>query len=156
MVTRTRPSGEREVDASHAQAGDAASGLGESTADLSWEGQTVIYENGVRPAETDRLPLDDQYVVADVDLDLLRQERQWMGRLRSGNALYGYGRDGREAQVRAYAQGERPRGVPEAAAAILARHAPLTAVMVDLFRKLQHESRETPYRLEEIRRIGRM
>lgn len=79
MVTRTRPLGEREVDASHAQAGDAACGLGESTAHLSWEGQTVIYENGVRPAETDRLPLDDQYAVADVDLDLLRQERQWMG-----------------------------------------------------------------------------
>lgn len=52
--------------------------------------------------------------------------------------------------------GRAPQGVPEAAAAILARHAPLTAVMVDLFRKLQHESRETPYPLEEIRRIGRM
>ncbi|MFE7788570.1 protein kinase family protein [Streptomyces sp. NPDC057460] len=71
-------------------------------------------------------------------------------------ALYGYGRDDREAQVRAYAQGEHPRGIPEAAAAILARHAPLTAVMADFFRKLQHESRETPYLLEEIRRIGRM
>jgi hypothetical protein len=79
MVARTRPSGEREVDASHAQAEDAASGLGESTADVSWLGQIVIYEIGVRPVETDRLPLDDQYVVADVDLDLLRQERQWMG-----------------------------------------------------------------------------
>lgn len=69
----------------------------------------------------------------------------------------GTGRDDREEQVRAYAQGERPRGIPEAAAAaILARHAPLTAVMADLFRKLQRESRETPYALEEIRRIGRM
>ncbi|MEU2870146.1 protein kinase family protein [Streptomyces olivoreticuli] len=71
-------------------------------------------------------------------------------------ALYGYGRDDREAQVRAYAQGERPTGIPEAAAAILTRHAPLTAVMADFFRKLQRESRETPYPLEEIRRISRM
>lgn len=71
-------------------------------------------------------------------------------------ALYGHGRDDREAQVRAYAQGERPTGIPEAVAAIIARHAPLTAVMADFFRKLQHESRETAYPLEEIRRIGGM
>jgi hypothetical protein len=69
-------------------------------------------------------------------------------------ALYGYGRDDREAQVRAYARGERPTGIPEAAAAVLARHAPLTAVMADFFRRFRYESRETPYPLEEIRRIG--
>ncbi|MEU5026045.1 NAD(+) synthase [Streptomyces milbemycinicus] len=57
----------------------AAAGLGESTTDLSWDGQTMIYENGVLLAETDRFPLDDRYAVADVDLDLLRQERQRMG-----------------------------------------------------------------------------
>ncbi|MFE7126087.1 protein kinase family protein [Streptomyces sp. NPDC057617] len=70
-------------------------------------------------------------------------------------ALYGYGRDDREAQVRAYAQGERPTGIPEEAAAILTRYAPLTAVMADFFRKLQHQSRQTPYPLEKIRRISR-
>ncbi|MFI7412572.1 NAD(+) synthase [Streptomyces sp. NPDC049627] len=57
----------------------SAAGLGESTTDLSWDGQTMIYENGVLLAETDRFPLDDQFAVADVDLDLLRQERQRMG-----------------------------------------------------------------------------
>ena len=57
----------------------AASGLGESTTDLSWDGQTMIYENGVLLAETDRFPLGDRRAVADVDLDLLRQERQRMG-----------------------------------------------------------------------------
>ncbi|MHC3475445.1 NAD(+) synthase [Streptomyces sp. 7R007] len=57
----------------------AAAGLGESTTDLSWDGQTMIYENGVLLAETDRFPQGDQYAVADVDLDLLRQERQRMG-----------------------------------------------------------------------------
>ncbi|MEU2779804.1 NAD(+) synthase, partial [Streptomyces sp. NPDC007162] len=57
----------------------AAAGLGESSTDLSWDGQTMIYENGRLLAETDRFPLDDQYAVADVDLDLLRQERARMG-----------------------------------------------------------------------------
>ncbi|MGW7268812.1 NAD(+) synthase [Streptomyces sp. NPDC054842] len=57
----------------------AAAGGGESTTDLSWDGQTMIYENGVLLAETDRFPQDDRYAVADVDLDLLRQERQRMG-----------------------------------------------------------------------------
>jgi len=68
--------------------------------------------------------------------------------------LYGYGREDREAQVRAYAEGERPTGMPAAAAAILARDAPLTAVMADFFRKLRGESRQTPYPLKELRRIG--
>ncbi len=45
----------------------AAAGLGESTTDLSWDGQTMIYENGVLLAETDRFPLGDRYAVADVD-----------------------------------------------------------------------------------------
>src|SRR3954471_13213673 len=57
----------------------SAAGLGESTTDLSWDGQTMIYENGVLLAESDRFPLDERHAVADVDLDLLRQERLRMG-----------------------------------------------------------------------------
>ncbi|MFE0511298.1 NAD(+) synthase [Streptomyces sp. NPDC058964] len=57
----------------------AAAGLGESTTDLSWDGQTMIYENGVLLAETERFPLGDQYAVADIDLDLLRQDRARQG-----------------------------------------------------------------------------
>ena len=57
----------------------AAAGEGESTTDLSWDGQTMIYENGVLLAETDRFPDGDRRSVADVDLDLLRQERMRMG-----------------------------------------------------------------------------
>ncbi|MFE6174113.1 NAD(+) synthase [Streptomyces sp. NPDC056464] len=57
----------------------SAAGLGESTTDLSWDGQTMIYEDGVLLAETARFASDDQYAVADVDLDLLRQERHRMG-----------------------------------------------------------------------------
>ncbi|MBO0878585.1 MAG: NAD(+) synthase, partial [Pseudonocardia sp.] len=57
----------------------AAAGPGESTTDLSWDGQTMIYENGALLAESDRFPLDDRYSIADVDLDLLAQERLRMG-----------------------------------------------------------------------------
>ncbi|MEV1024821.1 NAD(+) synthase [Streptomyces sp. NPDC050264] len=57
----------------------AAAGLGESTTDLSWDGQTMIFENGALLDETERFPLGDRSAVADVDLDLLRQERQRMG-----------------------------------------------------------------------------
>ncbi|MER7562881.1 NAD(+) synthase [Streptomyces sp. NPDC097941] len=57
----------------------AAAGLGESTTDLSWDGQAMVYENGVLLAETERFPQGDEYAVADVDLDLLRQERMRMG-----------------------------------------------------------------------------
>jgi NAD+ synthase (glutamine-hydrolysing) len=57
----------------------AAAGEGESTTDLSWDGQTMVYENGVLLAETDRFPDGDRRSVADLDLDLLRQERQRMG-----------------------------------------------------------------------------
>jgi len=57
----------------------AAAGSGESTTDLAWDGQVMIFENGVRLAEAERFPAEGQYVVADIDLDLLRQERLRMG-----------------------------------------------------------------------------
>ncbi|MEA2279971.1 MAG: hypothetical protein QOK21_578 [Solirubrobacteraceae bacterium] len=57
----------------------AAAGQGESSTDLSWDGQTTIYENGVLLAESDRFPDGDRHSVADVDLDLLRLERLRMG-----------------------------------------------------------------------------
>ena len=57
----------------------AAAGEGESTTDLSWDGQTMIYENGVLLAESERFPRGPRRSVADVDLDLLRAERLRMG-----------------------------------------------------------------------------
>ncbi|MFF8785905.1 protein kinase family protein [Streptomyces sp. NPDC015125] len=69
-------------------------------------------------------------------------------------ALYGYAKDDRDAWVRACAAGEPPSGIPGPVAAVIARHAPLAAVMADFYRKLQKESRQTPYPLEEIRRVG--
>ncbi|MFC5060935.1 NAD(+) synthase [Actinomycetospora atypica] len=53
----------------------AAAGEGESTTDLSWDGQTSIHENGHLLARTPRFPQGAQHCVADVDLALLASER---------------------------------------------------------------------------------
>ncbi len=53
----------------------AAAGQGESTTDLSWDGQTMVYEIGDLLAEGDRFPDGPRLTVADVDLDRIRQER---------------------------------------------------------------------------------
>ncbi len=57
----------------------AAAGTGESTTDLAWDGQGSVFENGVTLAETERFPTDNQAAIADIDLDMLRQERLQMG-----------------------------------------------------------------------------
>jgi NAD+ synthase (glutamine-hydrolysing) len=57
----------------------AAAGEGESTTDLAWDGQTMIYENGVLLAESERFPRGERRSVADVDTELLAAERLRMG-----------------------------------------------------------------------------
>ncbi|BAV42535.1 NAD(+) synthase [Mycobacterium ulcerans] len=57
----------------------AAAGEGESTTDLAWDGQTMIWENGVLLAESERFPRGERRCVADVDTELLRSERLRMG-----------------------------------------------------------------------------
>ncbi len=57
----------------------AAAGAGESTTDLAWDGQASVFENGNTLAETERFPIADQAAIADIDLDLLAQERLQMG-----------------------------------------------------------------------------
>jgi NAD+ synthase (glutamine-hydrolysing) len=56
-----------------------AAGAGESTTEVAWDGQAEIFENGALLAETERFPTAAQMVVADIDLDLLRQERMRQG-----------------------------------------------------------------------------
>jgi NAD+ synthase (glutamine-hydrolysing) len=56
----------------------AASGPGESTTDLSWDGHALIYENGNLLAESERFFLKSQVIYADVDLDRLAQDRMRM------------------------------------------------------------------------------
>ncbi len=57
----------------------AAAGVGESTTDLAWDGQVTVDENGVNLATSERFPMGAQHVFADIDLDLLRQERLRQG-----------------------------------------------------------------------------
>ena len=57
----------------------AAAGMGESTNDVSWDGQTMIYEGGQLLVETERFPEGARRSVADVDLDRLRQDRLRQG-----------------------------------------------------------------------------
>jgi NAD+ synthase (glutamine-hydrolysing) len=66
----------------------SAAGEGESTTDLSWDGQTMIWENGLLLADTERFPKGPRTSVADVDLDLLRAERLRMGTFDDNRRTY--------------------------------------------------------------------
>jgi NAD+ synthase (glutamine-hydrolysing) len=57
----------------------AAAGAGESTTDLAWDGQASVFENGMMLVETERFPTEGAAAIADIDLDLLAQERLRMG-----------------------------------------------------------------------------
>ena len=57
----------------------AAAGEGESSTDLSWDGQTMVWENGTLLAESERFPAGPRRSVADVHLARLRQERMRQG-----------------------------------------------------------------------------
>ena len=57
----------------------AAAGEGESTTDLAWDGQTMVWENGTCLAMSERFPKGERRATADVDLELLRSERLRMG-----------------------------------------------------------------------------
>lgn len=59
-----------------------AAGFGESTTDLSWDGDALITENGTLLARSEQFAMDAQTISADVDLDRLRQERLRMISLR--------------------------------------------------------------------------
>lgn len=56
-----------------------ASGWGESTTDLAWDGQATIHELGTKLAEGERFSLESHLTIADVDVD-----RIGLDRLRNG------------------------------------------------------------------------
>jgi NAD+ synthase (glutamine-hydrolysing) len=66
----------------------AAAGTGESTTDLAWDGQASIFENGAILAESPRFPAEAQHAIADIDLDMLRQERLRMGSFDDNRRLH--------------------------------------------------------------------
>jgi NAD+ synthase (glutamine-hydrolysing) len=53
----------------------SAAGTGESTTDLSWDGQGTVHEMGALLAESDRFADEPQLLIADVDLARIRLER---------------------------------------------------------------------------------
>jgi NAD+ synthase (glutamine-hydrolysing) len=52
-----------------------AAGMGESTTDLAWDGQAIIFENGDLLAEAERFSTDEQLIACDVDLDRIVADR---------------------------------------------------------------------------------
>ena len=52
-----------------------AAGMGESTTDLAWDGQALIYENGELLAEAERFAIGEQLIMSDIDLDRLVSDR---------------------------------------------------------------------------------
>ena len=53
----------------------ASSGFGESTTDLVYAGSAMIAENGVMLTESERFSLEEQLVIADIDVEYLRHDR---------------------------------------------------------------------------------
>jgi NAD+ synthase (glutamine-hydrolysing) len=53
----------------------SSAGLGESTTDLGWDGQALIYESGDLLAQSERFVAGSHFISADVDLDRVSRER---------------------------------------------------------------------------------
>jgi NAD+ synthase (glutamine-hydrolysing) len=53
----------------------SAAGPGESTTDLAWDGDALIYENNELLAESERFANDEQLIFGDIDLERLVQDR---------------------------------------------------------------------------------
>jgi len=73
----------------------SSAGLGESTTDLGWDGQALIYESGDLLAESERFVVGSHFISADVDLERVSRERM---RLNS----FGYSVEKHEHRVGAF------------------------------------------------------
>lgn len=54
----------------------SSAGFGESTQDVVYAGNTLIYENGQLIADTDRFSIEPRMAVSQIDLNLIRGERR--------------------------------------------------------------------------------
>ncbi len=57
----------------------SASGWGESTTDLAWDGQSTIHELGAKLADNERFAMENHLTVVDVDVAMLGAERRRTG-----------------------------------------------------------------------------
>lgn len=62
----------------------ASAGFGESTTDMVFAGEAIIAENGKVLAEGERFSIEEQLIIRDIDVDLLRSERRRSTTFRSG------------------------------------------------------------------------
>ncbi|HTJ06913.1 MAG TPA: NAD(+) synthase [Caldimonas sp.] len=83
----------------------SSAGLGESTTDLGWDGQALIYESGDLLAESDRFVTGSHFIVADVDLERVSRER-----MRQNS--FGYSVEKHEARVSAFRRVQFALAVP--------------------------------------------
>ncbi|WP_374598041.1 NAD(+) synthase [Brevundimonas sp.] len=79
-----------------------ASGWGESTTDLAWDGQATIHELGAKLAEGERFALESHLTIADVDV-----ERIGLDRLRNGTFADCARLEGEPATIVPFEAGER-------------------------------------------------
>jgi len=68
----------------------SASGPGESTTDLAWDGQSLIHELGDLLAASGRFDLDEELVLADIDVARIRQERMRVGTFNDSAVALGH------------------------------------------------------------------
>ena len=130
----------------------AAAGEGESSTDLAWDGQTMIWENGVLLADTERFPKGPRHSVADVDLDLLRAERLRMGTFDDNRRTYADRTDALpHGRVPARPARRRPGAAPRGRAVPVRARRPVAAG-AGLLRGLQHPGR--PGLEQRMRAIG--
>ena len=117
----------------------AAAGEGESSTDLAWDGQTMIWENGVAARRHRAVPEGPAARrVADVDLDLLRAERLRMGTFDDNRRTFADRTDAfRTDRVPARPAGRRPGAAPRARAVPVRARRPVAAG-AGLLRGLQH------------------
>ncbi|MBI1867167.1 MAG: NAD(+) synthase [Methylocystis sp.] len=57
----------------------SAAGQGESTTDLAWDGEAMIFENGALLAKAPRFAKEPQLIAADIDVERLTAERMRQG-----------------------------------------------------------------------------
>lgn len=67
----------------------SASGPGESTTDLAWDGQSLIHENGDLLKESQRFRCEADTIIADIDVARLRIERMRNGTFNDAARLAG-------------------------------------------------------------------
>jgi NAD+ synthase (glutamine-hydrolysing) len=83
----------------------ASCGIGESTTDLVFGGHCLIAENGTMLAESRRFQREDTLLIADIDLDRLRADRQ---RTNSFLDAHQYPGQGREFLRATFVLGDQP------------------------------------------------